>query len=105
MICNQKLSNNDDDTDEDDDINDNKCDKNVSVYNTRLKISHIPSSWLLITNVKGFVLGIIITPGILNISIFILILIYFFHKFTLNLDFLYIIYINYNLFIYIIYIH
>ena len=69
VICKQNLSNNNDndnDNNEDNDINDNKNDENGPGYNERKKPSYVPSSWLLITNSKGFILGMTITPGILT---------------------------------------
>ena len=62
VICKQNLSNNND-CDNDNNEHDNKNDDNGPGYNIRKKLSKIPSSWLLITNEKGFIVGITITPG------------------------------------------
>ena len=71
VIYKQKLSK----CDDDECIIDNKNDDDDKPgYNLRSKLSKIPSSWLLITNEKGFPTLITITPGTYNISIFTLIL-------------------------------
>ena len=62
----------------DDEIEENKTndDNDKPGYNIRSTLSKIPSSWLLITNEKGFPLLISITPGIFIICNFTLILHY-----------------------------
>ena len=86
VVCKQNLSNNND-TGSDNNADDNKNDENGPGHNKRNKLSHIPSSWLLITNEKGFIVGMTITPGIKNINFRIILSIFYtiLHIFSINL--------------------